>query len=163
MIGLEPITCWLQISCSANWATSAYSVFTCFIAQLAEHKLRLSAHLLLTRSISLNWATSAYVFFLLRAARKFHFPARKMTPRGFEPLLPPWKGGVLTAWPWSQIWILISRSVLHVHHILLSSPSRARTYNTTVNSRVLYHWAIEEYWSYYTFKTAYSQILNPSF
>ena len=26
----------------------------------------------------------------------------RMTPRGFEPLLPPWKGGVLTAWPWSQ-------------------------------------------------------------
>ena len=25
MIGLEPITCWLQISCSANWATSAYN------------------------------------------------------------------------------------------------------------------------------------------
>ena len=24
-----------------------------------------------------------------------------MTPRGFEPLLPPWKGGVLTTWPWS--------------------------------------------------------------
>ena len=22
-IGLEPITCWLQVSCSANWATSA--------------------------------------------------------------------------------------------------------------------------------------------
>ena len=52
-----------------------------------------------------------------------------MTPRGFEPLLPPWKGGVLTAWPWS----------------LASSPSRARTYNNSVNSRVLYHWAIEEY------------------
>ena len=26
MIGLEPITCWLQISCSANWATSAYNL-----------------------------------------------------------------------------------------------------------------------------------------
>ena len=26
MIGLEPITCWLQISCSANWATSAYQM-----------------------------------------------------------------------------------------------------------------------------------------
>ena len=25
------------------------------------------------------------------------------------------------------------------------SPSRARTYNPTVNSRVLYHWAIEDY------------------
>ena len=50
MIGLEPITCWLQISCSANWATSAL-----------------------------------------------------MTPTGIEPVLPPWKGDVLTAWPWSQI------------------------------------------------------------
>ena len=27
-----------------------------------------------------------------------------------------------------------------------SSPSRARTYNNSVNSRVLYHWAIEESW-----------------
>ena len=27
MIGLEPITCWLQISCSANWATSAQWTF----------------------------------------------------------------------------------------------------------------------------------------
>ena len=26
MIGLEPITCWLQISCSANWATSAQNL-----------------------------------------------------------------------------------------------------------------------------------------
>ena len=28
-----------------------------------------------------------------------------------------------------------------------NSPSRARTYNNSVNSRVLYHWAIEEYLS----------------
>ena len=27
MIGLEPITCWLQVSCSANWATPAYQYF----------------------------------------------------------------------------------------------------------------------------------------
>ena len=27
----------------------------------------------------------------------------------------------------------------------LNSPSRARTYNNSVNSRVLYHWAIEDY------------------
>ena len=25
-----------------------------------------------------------------------------MTPTGFEPMLPPWKGGVLTTWPRSQ-------------------------------------------------------------
>ena len=57
MIGLEPITCWLQISCSANWATSAHSL------------------------ISLS----------------------RVTPTGIEPVLPPWKGDVLTAWPWSQL------------------------------------------------------------
>ena len=27
MIGLEPITCWLQISCSANWAISACTLY----------------------------------------------------------------------------------------------------------------------------------------
>ena len=26
-----------------------------------------------------------------------------VTPSGIEPELPPWKGGVLTAWPWSHI------------------------------------------------------------
>ena len=26
----------------------------------------------------------------------------KMTPTGIEPVLPPWKGDVLTAWPWSH-------------------------------------------------------------
>ena len=32
------------------------------------------------------------------------FKNKKMvTPRGIEPRLPPWKGGVLTAWPWSHI------------------------------------------------------------
>ena len=92
MIGLEPITCWLQISCSANWATSAYDLW------------------LLTQRIAVL----------------------KMTPTGFEPVLPPWKGDVLTAWPWGQ-------------GFKSSSPSRARTYNPSVNSRVLYHWAIEEY------------------
>ena len=63
MIGLEPITCWLQISCSANWATSAYVI-------------------------------------------------TEMTPTGIEPVLPPWKGDVLTAWPWSHIYLL-HKNILH--------------------------------------------------
>ena len=25
-----------------------------------------------------------------------------VTPTGFEPMIPPWKGGVLTAWPWGH-------------------------------------------------------------
>ena len=29
-------------------------------------------------------------------------PAKLVTHRGIEPLLPPWKGGVLTAWPMSH-------------------------------------------------------------
>ena len=28
-----------------------------------------------------------------------------MTRTGLEPVLPPWKGGVLTAWPTGQIYI----------------------------------------------------------
>ena len=73
-----------------------------------------------------------------------------VTPRGFEPLLPPWKGGVLTAWPWSLI------SSLFTSLYNKNSPSRARTYNPSVNSRVLYHWAIEDYsfslrWNCYSF------------
>ena len=61
----------------------------------------------------------------------------KMTPTGIEPVLPPWKGDVLTAWPRSLI--------LFLFLIWKNSPSRARTYNNSVNSRVLYHWAIEDY------------------
>ena len=26
-----------------------------------------------------------------------------VVPRGIEPLIPPWKGGVLTAWPWDHV------------------------------------------------------------
>ena len=33
-----------------------------------------------------------------------------MTPRGIEPLLPPWKGGVLTAWPRGHNWSFMSES-----------------------------------------------------
>ena len=84
-----------------------------------------------------------------------------MTPRGFEPLLPPWKGGVLTTWPWSRttyyntmylhlstniyLYFLVCLIFIANIHCLINSPSRARTYNPTVNSRVLYHWAIEDY------------------
>ena len=95
MIGLEPITCWLQISCSANWATSAYAI-------------------------------------------------TEMTPTGIEPVLPPWKGDVLTAWPRSLI-LLSFGTAAPLFFFCSSSPSRARTCNNSVNSRVLYHWAIEDY------------------
>ena len=47
-------------------------------------------------------------------------------------------------------------NLLNYHNYSYSSPSRARTYNNSVNSRVLYHWAIEDYQlKVYTFKTSY--------
>ena len=55
MIGLEPITCWLQISCSANWATSAY-----YIAQLICNQPALPTIVSLHSTIVMNWVTSAY-------------------------------------------------------------------------------------------------------
>ena len=104
MIGLEPITCWLQISCSANWATSAFIL---------------------------------------------------LTPTGFEPMFSPWEGDVLTTWPRSHKFIF---SVFRIRRFRkTNSPSWARTNNPSVNSRMLYHWAIEEYLKViHTFKTTYS-------
>ena len=60
----------------------------------------------------------------------FNSSPKRMTPRGFEPLLPPWKGGVLTAWPWS----LIKSGFM----LRLNSPCWTRTNDTSVNSRMLY-------------------------
>ena len=69
---------------------------------------------------------------------------RSMTPTGIEPVLPPWKGDVLTAWPRSLI-LLSFGTAAPLFFFCSSSPSRARTCNNSVNSRVLYHWAIEDY------------------
>ena len=89
MIGLEPITCWLQISCSANWATSAL-----------------------------------------------------MTPTGIEPVLPPWKGDVLTAWPWSQIpkslvslKVFSSDRVIYYHMITVFASTFSKFY-------LEFHWKV---------------------
>ena len=88
-----------------------------------------------------------------------------MTPTGIEPVLPPWKGDVLTAWPWSLMilpfpascWLWKNETILPDKSGLfrlccnlenpdhLRSPSRTRTYDTSVNSRMLYrlsYWGI---------------------
>ena len=105
MNGLEPLTCWLQISCSANWATSA-----------------------------LYW----------------------VTPTGFEPMLPPWKGGVLTTWPWSLILMTASRSMQYLKYYETPraglEPATARL--TAVCST---NWAIEDYYKVYSYYIIYLQ------
>ena len=38
------------------------------------------------------------------------WPWRHMIRAGFEPALPPWKGGVLTPWPTDHVWSLFTSS-----------------------------------------------------
>ena len=86
-----------------------------------------------------------------------------MTPTGFEPVLPPWKGDVLTAWPWSHnilyINLLYSLFIKLYSFIKRNSPSWARTNNPTVNSRVLYHWAIEDYLIFALFSSVCDRVV----
>ena len=93
-----------------------------------------------------------------------------MTPTGFEPVLPPWKGGVLTTWPWS-LFFSDRFTVSSLKHFSASptSPSRARTSDSTVNSRVLYQLSYRGSFSdtFCTFKTSYKTLSHlfhlPSF
>ena len=74
MIGLEPITCWLQISCSANWATSA------------KNKWDLQGSNL--------WPSACKADALPAELRsQLKRPGRDSNPRP-----PPWQGGALTNW-----------------------------------------------------------------
>ena len=86
MIGLEPITCWLQISCSANWATSAYLIISLGWDQQGSNlwppackadalPAELWSHKILNSS----------------------FP-KKRPRRDSNPWPPPWQGGALTNW-----------------------------------------------------------------
>ena len=65
-----------------------------------------------------------------------------VTPRGIEPLLPPWKGGVLTAWPRGQ-----DKNCLYQIKFQQNNGSRGeiRTHSLPVNSRVLHRWATLEH------------------
>ena len=66
-----------------------------------------------------------------------------MTPTGIEPVLPPWKGDVLTAWPRSRIYRSLA-STLNID----SSPSWTRTNDIMINSHALYQLS---YWGlFYT-------------
>ena len=52
MIGLEPITCWLQISCSANWATSAYHLNKTVFTRNGAYRARTYDPLLVRQMLS---------------------------------------------------------------------------------------------------------------
>ena len=111
-----------------------------------------------------------------------------VTRTGFEPVLPPWKGGVLTAWPtghcynelifpckffkWRRARDLNPRDSITAHTSSSRAPSatrtalhngstgRIRTYDRSVNSRLLYHWATVEWIK--CLATSYSRRENPT-
>ena len=75
MMGLEPATCWLQISCSANWATSASNM-------VPQNGIEPSTQGF-SVPCSTDWATEA----------------KKWRPgRGSNPRPPAWQAGILTIW-----------------------------------------------------------------
>ena len=43
---------------------------------------------------------------------------RQMTPTGIEPVLPPWKGDVLTAWPWSHVFCFCVLCLSHDRYLI---------------------------------------------
>ena len=126
-----------------------------------QQKTPVKTEVLKRRQPDLNWWSGCCrptPYRLAMSPYSFHL----MTPRGFEPLLPPWKGGVLTAWPWSRMLIYYDTYSHQSKYIFeKNSPSWARTNNPSVNSRMLYHWAIEEYKKVYTFKTPYCINIQP--
>ena len=99
MIGLEPITCWLQISCSANWATSAYKKW-----DLQGSNLWPSA----CKADALPAELRSHILFM-------KISLHKRPRRDSNPWPPPWQGGALTNWatrphvPWK----------LHTRYILI--------------------------------------------
>ena len=141
--GLEPRTDRLWAGCSNQLS---------YRSKKADERTR-TVNLLITNQLLCQLS---HIGMSLLSCFLFHFLLSLMTPRGFEPLLPPWKGGVLTAWPWSLI------SSLFTSLYNKNSPSRARTYNPSVNSRVLCHWAIEDYFFFLFLFWLYIQNCTPT-
>ena len=83
VIGLEPTTCWLQISCSANWATPAFiCVWVWCLGTESNHRHRDF------QSLALPTELPRQIIYI----KKWR-PGRDSNPR---PLA--WQASVLTSW-----------------------------------------------------------------
>ncbi len=164
--GLEPPTYWLQVSCSTNWATPALRKI------IHEKWWRMTGSNRRPSACKADALPAELILHNLIRWCFYHYREKNLvTPTGFEPVLPPWKGGVLTAWPRGHI-IIFSELPSGLEPLTSSLPwkcstcwameafccqlkwllsfrdngsaGRIRTYDRSVNSRVLYHWATAE-------------------
>ena len=99
--GLEPVTSWLTVMRSTDWAMEEYINVGVFLFSQAASSQLSSALLSLTSVFGMGTGgpsasstpTIYYLYFLFRVL---------VTRARIELALPPWEGGVLTAWPTGQ-------------------------------------------------------------
>ena len=104
--GIEPPTHGASIHCSTNWATEPYCG-----SRIWTYDLRvMSPTSYLAAPSRFNYKedvgfepthafTRLTVFKTVPFSRTWVILHKNIVRTGFEPVLPPWKGGVLTPWP----------------------------------------------------------------
>ena len=112
MIGVEPTTCWLQVSCSAI-EPHQQNLYKLLWRPGRDSNPRPPAW---QAGILTSWTTRPHKnlnggtnrartcdpLLVRQVLSQLSYGPILVTHRGIEPLLPPWKGGVLTAWPMSH-------------------------------------------------------------
>ena len=119
---IELATYWLQVSCSTCWAMPANIMATqkglepSTSGVTGRHSNQLSHW-------AIMWWAQQGSNLWPSACKADALPAElcahiiMVTPRGIEPLLPPWKGGVLTAWPRGLSQFVSRRNRPDIEHI----------------------------------------------
>ena len=148
--GLEPVTSWLTVMRSTDWAMEEYRAkhpFGCMLcvgislSSQAVTSQVFSAPLSLTSVFGMGTggpsaSSTPTILLYLKAFQLFYL---LVTRAGIEPALPAWEAGVLTAWPTSHLFVTKANGHLFISPCyLFGAPSGARTRDTLIKSQVLY-------------------------
>ena len=148
--GLEPVTSWLTVMRSTDWAMEEYRAkhpFGCMLcvgislSSQAVTSQVFSAPLSLTSVFGMGTggpsaSSTPTILLYLKAFQLFYL---LVTRAGIEPALPAWEAGVLTAWPTSHLFVTKANGLLFISPCyLFGAPSGARTRDTLIKSQVLY-------------------------
>ena len=154
-IGIEPTTCWLQISCSAYWATPAYyckPLIFVFCGASGRNRTTDTGIFspLLYRLSYRGKQKSKFNFYRLTCfhIKRYRFwrPGRDSNPR---PLA--WQASVLTSWTTRPNYILN----------LFGGPSRTRTADQSVMSRPLWPTELKAHFSWSGWRDSNSRPHGP--